>query len=97
MARNQNSQSKHDNEVRKIADSYKRRGYDVAADILGYKKPPTISGYRPDVTAKKHSHTTTVEIETKDSVDSTRDLAQQKAFKNAAKKSPTKHYVRKVI
>lgn len=33
MARNQNSQSKHDNEVRKIADPYKRRGYDVAADI----------------------------------------------------------------
>jgi hypothetical protein len=96
MIRNKNSQSKHDNEVRKTALSYKNRGYDVAADILGYKKPPSVGGYRPDVTAKKNGHTTNVEIETTDSVNSSRDLAQQRAFKKAAQ-SPMKHYVRKVI
>ena len=77
MARSKRSQARHDAEVRGIAEDLKRKGYDVEADFKGFPQPPTIGGYRPDVIARKISEKRIVEVETPDSVGSTRDGKQQ--------------------
>lgn len=95
--RNQTSQSKHDREVKRLANDYKNKGYDVDADISGYSKPPTVGGLRPDIKAKKGGHETIVEVETPDSVDSTRDMQQHGAFQRWARRDPKRHYKRQVM
>ncbi len=87
MARKKQSQSKHDAKVRSIARDLTDKGFDVRADLKGYKKPDTISGYRPDVVATKGKQKRIIEVETPDSVNSARDVKQQKAFRNAANQS----------
>lgn len=96
MPRSKPSQSKHDREVGKIARAYERKGFNVKADLSGYEKPGTIGGYRPDVVAKKGNLRKIVEVETPDSVDSARDQQQQRAFRNAAKRSVRTTFQRKV-
>ena len=92
--RGQSSQSKHDRKVRETAKDYEARGYNVSADVAGYPQPPTIGGYRPDVVAKKGGQETIVEVETPDSVNSPRDVAQQGAFQRAARRNEKRHYKR---
>ena len=92
--RGQSSQSKHDRKVREIAKDYEARGYDVFADVGSYPQPPTIGGRRPDVVARKSGQETIVEVETPDSVNSPRDIAQQGAFLRAARRSEKRHYKR---
>ena len=94
MPRKQSSQTKHDHEVRKLAESYKKRGYDVNADLQGYSKPKSVGGYKPDVVARKGGHKTIVEVETPDSVNSSRDIMQQGAFQRAARRNDKTHYKR---
>lgn len=84
MARNKSSQSKHDTKVSEIAKEFESKGYKVNADIIGYSRPKTIRGYRPDVIAKKGKLTKIVEIETSDSKGSKRDLKQMAAFRKEA-------------
>ena len=96
MARSKRSQSKHDAEVRKTANTLKRKGYDVKADVKGFAQPDTIGGFRPDVVAKKGKERVIVEVETPDSVDSARDQKQQKAFSQAATRSSKTKFARKV-
>jgi len=69
-------------------------GIDVEADIRGWKQPSTIEGVRPDVIARKGSHETAVEVETRESVGSKRDEKQKEAFKDWSKGDPTKHFKR---
>jgi hypothetical protein len=92
--RGKTSQDKHNKKVREVAQSYKSKGYEVYADVPGYPQPTTIGGYRPDVVAKKDRQETIVEVETPDSVNSQRDVAQQGAFRQAAKRSEKRHYKR---
>lgn len=92
--RGQPSQSKHNRKMREAARDYKVRGYNVSADVAGYPQPPTIGGYKPDVVARKGGHETIVEVETPDSVNSPRDIAQQNAFLRAARRSEKRHYRR---
>jgi hypothetical protein len=89
-------QSKHDREVLKIARELKKEDYKVQADIKGYPKPSKRGLYRPDVIATKGKKEIIVEVETVDSANSPRDLAQQKAFKRAAEKSGAK-FKRKIV
>ena len=96
MARSKKSQSKHNTTVKQLAKQYQQKGYNVKADIGGYRKPDTITGVRPDIIAEKSGHKTVVEVETKDSVDSKRDVQQQQAFKNWSRESEKKHYKRVV-
>lgn len=96
MARSKRQQSKHDAQVRQTAEGLQRRGYDVTADISGFKKPDTIGGFRPDVVAKKGWERVIVEVETPDSVNGARDQAQQKAFKAAAARAKRTTFQRKV-
>lgn len=94
MARSKRSKTKHDSTVRKVAKQYKEKGYQVNADVKDWDRPDTISGLRPDLIVQKSGHQTVVEVETPDSLDSKRDLQQQKAFEKWSKKSSSKHYKR---
>jgi len=53
MPRTRKSLSKHDSIVRKLANLYKDKGYDVDADLKGWNKPDTIGGVRLDLRGKK--------------------------------------------
>jgi hypothetical protein len=94
MGRSKKSQSKHDAAVRRAAKEYQGKGYDVAADVPGFPTPKTIGGKRPDVVAKKGSERKIVEVETPDSVGSSRDVAQQQAFKRTADRSKATSFKR---
>ena len=96
MARSKNSQTKHDREVRRQAHLLELQGYEVKADLKGFKQPETIGGYRPDVIGKKGVNRQIVEVETTDSVDSARDRAQQQSFRKAADRSKKTTFRRKV-
>lgn len=96
MARSKRSQSKHNSQVRKEVEKLENQGYEVKADISGYQHPNTIGGYRPDYVAKKGIKRIIGEVETPDSVDSTRDQNQQNAFKQAAKRSENTSFKRTV-
>ena len=96
MPRSKSSQSKHDREVEKIAKAYERKGFKVKADLPGYEKPGTIGSYRPDVVAKKGHLRKIVQVETPDLVGYARDQQQQRAFRNAAKRSVRTAFQRKV-
>jgi len=96
MTRSKRSQSKHNSQVRKEVKKLEKQGYEVKADISGYQQPSTIGGYRPDYIGKKGKKRVIGEVETKDSVDSARDQKQQKAFKQAAKRSQNTSFKRTV-
>lgn len=96
MDRSKSSQSKHDAKVRQISRDFEEKGFNVKADIEGYSKPETIRGYRPDVIAQKGSQRKIVEVETPDSLKSTRDLKQQQAFRQEAKNSQNTTFRRNV-
>ena len=94
--RSLSSQSKHDRKVLQIVMEYKKKGYEMEADIPGYPKPRTISSYRPDVIARKGGYETIIEVETLDSIGSARDIAQQSAFRHEAMRDPKLHFRRVV-
>lgn len=96
MPRKKASQSKHDAKVRDVANTFKTQGYKVSADVNGFPQPGSISGYRPDVVAQKGNQRKIVEVETPDSVNSTRDKAQHNAFRQAAKKSENTTFTRRI-
>lgn len=95
--RSKGSQSKHDAEVRRIANNLKKKGFDVKADVKGFAQPQTMGGYRPDVIATKGTQRKIYEIETSESRASARDQKQQKAFRNAANRSKNTTFARKVL
>ena len=59
--------SKHDSKVRKVAGGYKSQGWNVKADIPGYKSPKIIGGRRSDVIASKGAKERVIEVETRSS------------------------------
>ena len=94
--RTKTSQTKHDTEVKRLAQDLKAKGYDVDADIRGFPQPDT-RGYRPDVVGTKGKQKKIIEVETIDSVGSARDQKQQQAFQNAANRSKNTSFERKVV
>lgn len=97
MPRSKRSQSKHDAEVRRIAEQLKTKGYEVKADVPGHKRPDTIGGYRPDVMAQKGAERKIVEVETPESRGTARDLGQRKAFRQAADRARDTTFRRVVV
>ena len=91
------SQTAHDAEVRRTAKALARQGFDVAADVPGFKQPKTIGGLRPDVIGTKGRRRKIIEVETRDSVASARDVKQRKAFRAAAIRSKNTTFTRKVV
>lgn len=94
MARSKKSQSAHNSTVKNLQSNTDKKVIRSKPDIEGWKKPDTIKGVRPDIIAEKKGHKTVVEVETQDSVQTKRDIQQQRVFKNWSKNSNTKHYKR---
>lgn len=84
MARSKRNQSKHDKKVQSLAENLERQGFEVEADLKGYKQPGTIGGMRPDIVASRPGERRIYEVETNDSVNTSRDQKQQAEFKKAA-------------
>ena len=97
MPRTKASQSKHDAKVGEIAQRLSDQGFDVQADVKGFPQPDTVGGRRPDVVAQKGKTREIHEVETLDSVDSARNLSQQKAFEQAANRSKNVRFKRTVV
>ena len=96
MPRKKSNQSKHDSEVKKVALEFKKKGFDVDADIPGFKRPKPIKHYIPDVVAKKGHQKKIVEVETPDSKGTPRDKAQQRTFRSEANKKANTTFRRKI-
>lgn len=63
----QRNQTCHNSSVAKRAAGLIANGWKVKADILGYKKPKTLNGSRPDIDATKGKKRRIIEVETSDS------------------------------
>ncbi len=87
-SRTASGQSRHDREVKRIADRLAGDGYSVSADVPGYPSPDTLcdrnggNRRRPDIIAKKGGSTKIIEVETEDSYDA--DRAQHTVFRGYA-------------
>ena len=80
----------HDRKVRQIARELKNQGWNVKADVRGYKKPTPIGKdrKRPDVEASKAGNRRIVEVETPRSlVDDKRQIST--FVRHAAQKKRT--------
>ena len=97
MGRTKTSQTKHDKEVRAQARHFSQKGAKVYADVSGFPRPQTINGHRPDVIAIGDDITLVIEVETEDSVDSSRDIEQQRAFESWARMSCKRDFERIVV
>ena len=65
-------ETRHNQAVRNSANWYKRNGYDVKADVSGFKRPPPMNGSIADVVARKADKRIIIEFETESSVNSDR-------------------------
>ncbi len=64
------------------------------ADLPNWEQPDSVKSLRPDIMAKKKGHTTLIEIETPESVESARDEKQKKIFKQWSERSEHRHFRR---
>ena len=85
--RSSRSQSQHDQAVKKRAEQLQRQGFEVEADLKGWKQPGTIRGVRPDIDAWKGAKRVIVEVETPESEGDRRAERQRRAFEGAATRS----------
>ena len=78
------AQSKHDLKVKEKANSLKRHGWKVKADVEGYECPDPIGKYKriPDIQAEKAGARKIIEVETKDTMQ--RDKKQRETFQRSA-------------
>jgi len=95
MKKTKTGQKKHDNGVLKSVEYYKSIGYKVFADLPNYEKPKKISGFIPDVIARKGRKEVIIEVETKKTLVSDQD--QQEAFKKYANKSSNRKFRKKIV
>jgi hypothetical protein len=93
--RNPKSQNEHDKAVKMFAKQYERNGWDVQAELPGYKKPPSIEGHRPDIRATKGNQESVMEVETGDSVNTPHATAQDAAFRKLRQKGA--NYTRRTV
>lgn len=87
------NETKHNKSVRTVANEHKNNGYDVHADISGFKKPAGIGKDNriPDIVATKNGRTKIIEVETPTSLMT--DKNQQSTFRRSAahRKNTTFH------
>jgi hypothetical protein len=86
--RNSRQQSKHDQMVKQIANSYSKKGWSVQADIPGYEQPDGIGKKNRilDVLVKKGRAEHLIEVETKDTMKKDKD--QHETFIRSAAHKP---------
>lgn len=91
--RSEANQTKHDRQVRERSQTLREQGYNVWADIPGFKKPRSIQGHRPDVEARKYGRGRVIEEgETRDTLE--KDRSQQRVFEKYAEKKSIRFNVR---
>jgi hypothetical protein len=83
------AKTKHDTAVEKTAKKLKKEGFNVKADVPGFRQPPNMGGCRPDIYAEKGKDKRIIEIETSKS--KTTDKSQQMCLKKQAKKLGAKY------
>ena len=76
--------TRHDREIKKDANSYIKKGYNVKADVKGYTTPSIINKRRPDMVTKKDGITTVHEYENVRSM--VEDKDQRKDLRDYVKK-----------
>ena len=86
--RKKSDQTCHDSAVRRSAGMLRANGWNVKADVSGYKQPDSIcvdnTCKRPDIVAKKEGHTKIIEWETPNSYD--KDREQHSVFRKYARR-----------
>lgn len=82
--RNKPQQSQHDRKVKQIADSLKRQGWKVQADLAGFDRPDPIGkrNHIPDILATRRGTERLIEVETTQSLK--KDTKQHEAFRRSA-------------
>lgn len=70
------TRERHDREVKRAAKEKLREGFDVAADIAGWPKPPVTNGRRVDVFAMRGRSVKMIEIEHEHTLDTSHTRAQ---------------------
>jgi hypothetical protein len=95
--RSKASQSKHNKKVRSIAQSYRKKGWNVKADIPGFPKPTPIGKKKrvPDIEATRPGTRHIVEVETKETYEADKD--QRASFKRSAKKRKRTKYIEEIV
>jgi hypothetical protein len=96
MPRSTRDQSARDAAVRRWAESLKRQGYEVVADVKGYQQPGTFYGLRPDIVAMKGKKRIIGVVETPRSLGDTLAQAQRTAFKRMASMSKRTDFLRRI-
>ena len=96
MPRSAREQSAHDAAVRRWAESLQRQGYEVVADVTGYKHPGTFYGLRPDIVAMKGKKRIIGVVETPKSAADARAQARRSAFKRMADMSNNISFLRRI-
>ena len=96
MPRSAQEQSAHDAAVRRWAESLKRQGYEVVADVKGFIRPATFYGLQPDIVALKGEERIIGEVETPSSVGEIRDQAQRSAFQRVEDMSRRTRFQRRI-
>ena len=88
MKRSPSRQSAHDRKVSQVARKLTGQGWNIKADLPGYKKPAPIGKDRrvPDIEATKRGHRKIIEVETPDTID--KDKKQQETFRRHAGQKP---------
>ena len=90
--RTKKKQSIHDKEVERLAKEYKKKHWEVEADLRGYPKPSVIGRRRPDLKVKKSGAIRIIEVETSDSI--IKDRKQHETFRrHVGQKERTKFYL----
>jgi Holliday junction resolvase len=82
--RSSQGQRKHDTKVKQLANSLKRKGWKVKADIEGFDQPDSIGNKNriPDITAQKGGAKKIIEVETSDTIN--KDRKQHETFRRSA-------------
>lgn len=88
-------QKKHDFEVLRWAKQKKKEGFDVNADLPGWKKPPKIQGRIPDGYAERGQDKKMFEVETPNTLEV--DNKQRVKFRQWAKQSKNRTFYTKVV
>ena len=94
--RSPRGQSKHDAKVERDAKALIRQGFDVKADLPGFKKPPAIGKKKlvPDIFASKPGKVILEEVETLET--NARDAAQHKAFQQSADRRKGGEFIKRI-
>lgn len=87
----------HNAEVLLQAQKLEAEGWDVTADLPGWRMPELINGMRPDILAERAGRFLAIEVETSRSVDRAHSVEQDDAFRTWSRRSSRRLYRQIVV